>query len=174
MRMGTKTIAACALVCVSAHGAAAQGRAMTLSDVLTRAREQAPQIVSARLTLEETRARLIGASLRFQNNPEVEAWVGNRNGPTERFTDYQFGLAQILEPGSRRTARVDGANAAIAQSTANIDEVTRTVLRQSAAAYYRAVHASDRIRLLNAAFELASSVYSAADRRYKAGDIPIL
>jgi len=174
MRMGTKAIAVCAIVCVWANAAAAQGRAMTLSDVLTRAREQAPQIMSARLTLEETRARLIGASLRFQNNPELEAWVGNRNGPTERFTDYQFGLAQVLEPGARRSARVDGANAAIAQSTANIDEVTRTVLRQSAAAYYRAVHASERIRLLNAAFELASSVYSAADRRYKAGDIPIL
>lgn len=174
MRMGTKAIAVCAIVCVCANAAAAQGRAMTLSDVLTWAREQAPQIVSARLTLEETRARLIGASLRLQNNPALEAWVGNRNGPTDRFTDYQFGLAQVLEPGARRSARVDGANAAVAQGTANIDEVTRTVLRQAAAAYYRAVHASDRIRLLNAAFELASSVYSAADRRYKAGDIPIL
>jgi cobalt-zinc-cadmium efflux system outer membrane protein len=174
MRMGTRAIAVCAIVCSSANAAAAQGRAMTLSDVLTRAREQAPQIVSARLTLEETRARLIGASLRFQHNPELEAWVGHRNGPTERFTDYQFGLGQVLEPGARRSAQVDGANAAIAQSTANIDEVTRSVLRQAAAAYYRAVHAGDRIRLLNAAFELASSVYSAANRRYKAGDIPIL
>jgi cobalt-zinc-cadmium efflux system outer membrane protein len=174
MRMGTRAIAVCATVCVFANGAAAQGRAMTLSDVLTRAREQAPQIVSARLALEETRARLIGASLRFQSNPEFEAWVGNRNGPTDRFTDYQFGLAQVLEPGARRSARVDGANAALAQSTANVDEVTRTVLRQAAAAYYRTVHATDRIRLLNAAFELASSVYSAADRRYRAGDIPIL
>jgi cobalt-zinc-cadmium efflux system outer membrane protein len=174
MRMGTKAIAVCAIVCVHANAASAQGRAMTLSDVLTRAREQAPQIVSARLTLEETRARLIGASLRFQNNPELEAWVGNRNGSTDRFTDYQFGLAQVLEPGARRSARVDGANAALAQSTANVDEVTRTVLRQAAAAYYRTVHATDRIRLLNAAFELASNVYSAADRRYKAGDIPIL
>jgi cobalt-zinc-cadmium efflux system outer membrane protein len=147
---------------------------MTLSDVLTRAREQAPQIVSARLALEETRARLIGASLRAQTNPELDAWVGNRNGPTDRFTDYQFGLAQVLEPGARRSARVDGANAAIAQGTANVDEVTRTTLRQAAAAYYRAVHANDRIKLLDAAFELASSVYSAADRRYKAGDIAVL
>ncbi|HVQ14142.1 MAG TPA: TolC family protein, partial [Vicinamibacterales bacterium] len=61
-----------------------------------------------------------------------------------------------------------------AQSTATIDEVTRTVLRQAATAYYRAVHASDRIRLLNTADELASNVYAAADRRYKAGDIAIL
>jgi cobalt-zinc-cadmium efflux system outer membrane protein len=172
MRMGKTTMAVCAIVCTFASAAAAQGRAMTLSDVLTRAREQAPQIMSARLVLEETRARLIGASV--QNNPELDAWVGNRNGPTDRFTDYQFGLTQRLEPGARRSARVEGANAAIAENTANIDEVTRTVLRQAAAAYYRAVHASDRISLLNAAYEVASNIYTAADRRYRAGDIAIL
>jgi cobalt-zinc-cadmium efflux system outer membrane protein len=172
MRMGTTTMAACAIVCAFAHVAAAQDRAMTLSDVLTRAREQAPQIVSARLAVDETRARLIGASV--QNNPELDSWVGNRNGLTDRFTDYQFGLTQRLEPGARRSARVEGANAAIDQGNANIDEVTRTVLRQAAASYYRAVHASERIRTLNAAYEVASNIYAAADRRYKAGDIAIL
>ncbi|MGH3338713.1 MAG: TolC family protein, partial [Propionibacteriaceae bacterium] len=147
---------------------------MTLADVLARAREQAPQIVGARLLLEETRARLIGASLRQQNNPELDVAVGNRNGPVDRFTDFQFGIAQGFEPGARRTARIAGAKAAIAQSTANIDETARTVLRQAAGAYYRVVYANDRIRLLNAAHELASSVYSAADRRYQAGDIAVL
>ena len=172
MRMGTTTMAVGAMVCAFATGATAQGRAMTLSDVLTRAREQAPQIVSARLALEETRARLIGASL--HNNPELDAWVGNRNGSTDRFTDYQFGLTHRLEPGARRSSRVEGANAAIAESTANIDEVTRTALRQAAASYYRAVYASDRINSLNAAYEVASNIYAAADRRYRAGDIAIL
>ncbi|HWK11280.1 MAG TPA: TolC family protein [Vicinamibacterales bacterium] len=164
----------CALACLNAAGAAAQGRSMTLADVLARAREQAPQIVSARLALEETRARLIGASLRQQNNPELDAAVGNRNGPSDRFTDFQLGVAQAFEPGARRSARIEGANAAIAESTANIDDVTRAVLRQSAAAYYRVLHANERIKLLNAAFELASNVYSAADRRYRAGDIAVL
>lgn len=103
----------------------------------------------------------------------IQNWTRG-SATADRFTDYQFGLAQVLEPGARRSARVDGANAAIAQGTANVDEVTRTTLRQAAAAYYRAVHANDRIKLLNAAFELASSVYSAADRRYKAGDIAVL
>jgi cobalt-zinc-cadmium efflux system outer membrane protein len=174
MRMGTTALAVCALACVNAAGAAAQGRSMMLADVLARAREQAPQIVSARLALEETRARLIGASLRQQNNPELDAAIGNRNGPTDRFTDFELGVAQAFEPGARRSARIEGANAAIAESTANIDDITRAVLRQAAAAYYRALHANERIKLLNAAFELASSVYSAADRRYRAGDIAVL
>jgi len=48
------------------------------------------------------------------------------------------------------------------------------VLRQSAAAYFRAVHANERIKLLNAAYDLASNIYSAADRRFRAGDIAVL
>ncbi|MEQ1871964.1 MAG: TolC family protein [Vicinamibacterales bacterium] len=152
----------------------AQSRSLTIADVLTRAREQAPQIVSARLALEEARARLLGASLRFQTNPEVDVALGNRNGPDTRFTDFEVGLGQSFEPGARRSARIAGGNAAIAQGSANIDEVTRTVLRLAASAYYRAVHANERIKLLNATHELAASVYATADRRFKAGDIAVL
>jgi cobalt-zinc-cadmium efflux system outer membrane protein len=175
MRMVTRTVAVGAVVCLYGSGAAAQGIAtMSLTDVLARALEQAPQIVSARLALEEARGRLTGASVRLQSNPQIDAAVGNRNGPDTRFTDFELGLGQAFEPASRRSARLAGANAAIAQSVANVDEVARTVLRDAAAAYYRAVHANERIKLWNAAYELASAVYSSADRRSKAGDIAVL
>jgi cobalt-zinc-cadmium efflux system outer membrane protein len=147
---------------------------MTLAEVLARARDQAPQIVSARLVLEESRGRLAGASVRFQSNPQIDAAIGNRNGPDTRFTDLELGLGQSFEPQARRSARIASANAAIAQTSANSAEVTRTVLRLAASAYYRAVHAKERIKLLNVTYELASSVYSAADRRFKAGDIAVL
>jgi outer membrane protein, heavy metal efflux system len=174
MRTGTRAVAVCAVVCLHAGVAAAQSRVMTLAEVLARAREQAPQIVSARLALEESRGRLAGASLRFQSNPQIDAAVGNRNGPDTRFTDLELGLGQSFEPGARRSARIAGANVAIAQASANAEEVTRTVLRLAASAYYRALHANERIKLLNTTYELASSVYSAADRRFKAGDIAVL
>ena len=174
MRRGMRTVAVCAVVCLYANPVAAQGRTMTLADVLTRAREQAPEIVSARLAVEEARGRLLGASIRLQSNPQIDAAVGNRSGPDMRFTDFELGLGQSFEPGARRSARMASANAAIALGAATVDEVTRTVLRSAAAAYYRALHANDRIRLLNAAFQLASSVYTTADRRFKAGDIAVL
>jgi outer membrane protein, heavy metal efflux system len=174
MRTGTRVVAVCAVVCLHAGAAAAQSTVMTLAEVLARAREQAPQIVSARLALEESRGRLAGASVRFQSNPQIDAVIGNRNGPDTRFTDFELGLGQSFEPGARRSARIAGATAAIAQTSANAEEVTRTVLRLAASAYYRAVHAKERIKLLNATYELASTVHSAADRRFKAGDIAIL
>jgi cobalt-zinc-cadmium efflux system outer membrane protein len=174
MRTGTRAVTVCAVVCLHAGVAAAQSTVMTLAEVLARARDQAPQIVSARLALEESRGRLAGASVRFQSNPQIDAAIGNRNGPDTRFTDLELGLGQSFEPGARRSARIAGANATIAQTSANSEEVTRTVLRLAASAYYRALHAKERIKLLNATYELASGVYSAADRRFKAGDIAVL
>jgi cobalt-zinc-cadmium efflux system outer membrane protein len=174
MRIGLIAVAVCAAVCLQAGMAEAQSRSLALADVLTRAREQAPQIVSARLALEETRGRLLGASLRFQANPEIDVGVGNRHTTDSRFTDFELGLGQDFEPGSRRSARVAAANAAIAQSSAEVDEITRVVMRSAAAAYYRAVHANQRIRVLNATQDLAAGVRSVADRRFKAGDIAVL
>ena len=174
MRIGTTAVAVGAAVFAPAVLALAQSRSVTLADVLARAREQAPQIVSARLALEEARGRLHGASIRLQTNPQLDAAIGNRNGSVDRFTDFELGVGQAFEPASRRSARIAGANAALAQSAATADEVTRTVLREAASAYYRAVHASERIRLLNASHELALTVYSIADRRFKAGDIAVL
>src|SRR6478735_8578703 len=111
MRMGTRTVAVCAVVWLHAGMVAAQSRSMTLEEVLARAREQAPQTVSARLTVEEARGRLLGSSVRLQSNPQVDASIGNRNGTGTRFTDFELGLGQSFEPGARRSARIDGANA---------------------------------------------------------------
>jgi cobalt-zinc-cadmium efflux system outer membrane protein len=174
MRIGSCAVAVCAAVCLQAESVSAQARVLTLAEVLTRARDQAPQIVSARLALEETRGRLLGASVRFQTNPEIDASLGNRNGPDSRYTDFGLGIGQMFEPGSRRTARIDSANAAIAQGSANVEDTTRAVLRSAAASYYRALHASERIRLLSTTQDLAAGVYSVADRRYRAGDIAVL
>src|SRR5690606_7191827 len=139
MRIGSCAVAVCAAICIHTGVGNAQtpSRTVTFAEVLARAREQAPQIVNARLAVEETRGRLLGASLRLQTNPELEANLGNREGPDSRFTDFEIGLGQSFEPRSRRSARMAGANAAIAQSSANVDETTREVLRLAAGAYFR-------------------------------------
>jgi cobalt-zinc-cadmium efflux system outer membrane protein len=174
MRIGRCVVAVCAATCVQVSVVQGQSRPITLAEVLARAREQAPEVVSARLAVEEARARLLGANLRQQANPELDVSVGNRNGPDDRFTDMEIGVGQDFEPRSRRAARIAGANAAIAQSAAAVDQVRRNVLRLAAAAYFRALHAQERIRVLAATQELASGIYSVADRRFKAGDIAVL
>jgi cobalt-zinc-cadmium efflux system outer membrane protein len=174
MRVGFVSVAFCAVLCGVAAPARAQSRPISLAEVLARAREHAPRIVSARLALEEARARLVGASLRFQTNPELDAALGNRQAETGRSTDLEVGLTQMFEPRGRRSARSASATAAIERSTAGIAEATRVVLRDAASAFHRAVHASERIRMLGAAEDLASAVHRSSERRFKAGDIAVL
>jgi len=169
-----RAVAAYAMAWLPASHAAAQTRTWTLADVLARARAQAPQIVSARLAVEEARGQIVGASVREQSNPDVNVLVGNRHGTSGRFTDMQLGLRQTLDPRPRRTARIDVASALVEQGTAGVDEATRSVLRLAAAAYYRAIHAAARLRLLDRTQELAAGVYTVADRRFRAGDIAVL
>lgn len=98
----------------------------------------------------------------------------NRQGPGYRFTDFTIGVSQAFEPGARKSARIAGANAAVAQGASGVEDTTRSVLRLASAGYYRALHASERIRLLDAAAELAARVHWVADRRFRAGDIAVL
>ena len=116
MRTGWTTVTSLAVLCVGATIASAQGQGLTLAEVLARAREQAPDLIAARLAHEEARAQLVGASLRRQSNPEIDTGIGNRTGPDNRFTDFEIGVTQAFEPGSRRDARVAVANAAIARA----------------------------------------------------------
>jgi cobalt-zinc-cadmium efflux system outer membrane protein len=174
MRIGTIGVALCAAVSLQADGAGAQTRSLSLAEVLARAREQAPQVVSARLALDEARGALSGASIKYQANPEFDAALGNRTGREGRYTEFDVGIAQTFDPGGGRSARVAGASAAIARDTANIDEVTRSVLHRAASSYYRALHANERSRLLAAAEELAAQIHAIADRRFQAGDIAVL
>lgn len=174
MGLSSCAVAVCAAVLIPASSATAQVRVWTLADVLTRAREQAPQIVSARLALDEARGRLVGASLRSQVNPDLDVVTGNRTGSSGRFTDIQVGLSQTWESGARRSARIDGAQAAIAVGGASVDETTRTVLHGAASAYLRAVHATQRLRLLSTSQDLAARVATVADRRFRAGDVAVL
>lgn len=146
---------------------------VTLSEALSRARERAPEIVSARLAIDEARARLAGATHR-QLNPEVDFAAGNRQGNGGRSTDLDVGFLQSFEPGQRRSSRQAMANASIAQSTASLEDVTRATLLETATLFLRSLQLSERVRLLERSAELADNVLQIADRRFRAGDVAIL
>lgn len=147
---------------------------LTLNDVLARARERAPQVVNARLAIEEARGRVAGASIRLQSNPEFDFSAGNRQGNGARSTDLDFGAAQMFEPPGRRAARIAGATAQLDQSVASAESTTRQVLQEAATWFFHAVYSGERTRLLVRSEELAGAIFQAADRRYRAGDLAVL
>ena len=173
MRVGSSALALVGVVSLCSSVVSAQ-TVLTLADVLTRARAHAPQIVSARLALEEARGRVAGASLRLPSNPDVDISVGNRQGSNQRSTDLQVGAAQLFEPPARRAARVAGAAAHLEQGVATVAVTTRHVLREAAIWFYQAVYATERIRLLTASEALAGAILHTADRRYRVGDLAVL
>ena len=173
MRVGTSSVVVCAALLLHAGIAGAQQRSLTLADVLARAREQAPQIASARLALEEARGRLVGASLRFQQNPEVDATVGNRQRPTA---------------GSRTSRSASGRPSSLGRDV-RLESPARTP-RSTSIGGCRRNHPGGPAcrgrgvlpcrsregthRLLAATEDLAARVYTTADRRFRAGDIAVL
>lgn len=167
-----KTIlAACCALAIGPEAVAAQ--TLTLSDVIARARDQAPRVVSARLAIEEARARRIGANIR-PFNPEIEGGLGNRRGNGTTTLDLDVGISQRFEPAGRRAARLAGADASIAQTEAEFEQTKRGVILDAVSAYLRVTLATERDRLLASAETLASALYGAADRRFRAGDVAIL
>ena len=172
MRVACITLALSAGLLSTASSAVAQVP-LTLAEALARARERAPQVVSARLAIEESRARLAGAN-HLQSNPDFEAGIGNRQGSGSRSTDIDIGIGQSFEPGRRRASRRDMATAGIEHSSASADEVARTVLLDTATLFLRGLLLAEHARLLERSLELANNVLRIAERRFQAGDVAVL
>ncbi len=174
MRREFRRAALCVVCCLCAASAIAQPTVLALPDVIARARSEAPDVVVASLTLEESRSRLVGASRRLQTNPDLDTALGRRDGEDGVRTDLQIGVTQMLQPATRRRARIDGADAALAQTRAEIEDTRRLAVAAATAAFYRTVYAAERLRLLQATVTLGESVLAVAERRFAAGDVAVL
>lgn len=164
----------CALAALLAVPAAQGEEALTLEQALATARQRAPLVVSARYRLEEARGRLTGASVLLQENPAISATAGPRFSPNGDTTDYDISLTQPFELGGRRAARLSGARAGLDRETANSSDVLRRLLRDVSAAFARGLAAQERVRLATAAEGVANDLLTSMQRRYEAGDVPIL
>ena len=152
----------------------AQENPKTLEEVLELARTRAPLILSARARIEEAKGRLAGASIRFQQNPVLETNGGPRFSPSGRTADLDVTLSQEFELGGRRKARIAGAEAGVDRESATAQDAARRLLREVATAFLRGLAEQERLRLLAETERIASDFLRIAERRFQAGDIPIL
>ena len=166
---------ALALAGVSLWSSAASAQTvLTLEEVLSRARTQAPQVIAARMAIEEARGNLLGASVRLTSNPELDLSIGSRYAVGSRSTDLQIGFSQMLDPSGQRASRIEGAMARIDQSIASADATMRDALRIAAGMFYRAVYSTEQVRMLASSEELAAGTYQIAQQRARAGDLAAL
>lgn len=152
----------------------AQSQALTLERALDRARRRAPLILAAQGRVEEARGRLLGAKVLLRDNPMLEFSGGPRYTRDSDLIDAQVGLSQSFELGGRRRSRIAAAQADVERETATSQNVTRELLHDVATAFWQSVAAGERIRVARNADTVASELLQSMQRRYDAGDIPIL
>ena len=144
---------------------------LDLDQALAHAREHAPAILAARARIDEARGRLVGASVLLRDNPILEATGGRRLSRDGNSNDVDTTLTQQFELGGRRGARIRGAEAGIARETASSHDEARLLLRDVASAFWRAVAAQERLRLVRMHERLTSDLERTAERRHQLGDI---
>ena len=153
---------------------AQQNASMTIDQALARARTRAPQILAAEDRIAEARGRLTGASVVLQENPSIETAVGPRFSPNGDTVDYDVTLSQPIELGGRRGARIAGARAGVERETASSRDVLRRLFRDVSVAFARGLAAKERLRLAEASSKIAAELFQGMERRYQAGDVPVL
>jgi cobalt-zinc-cadmium efflux system outer membrane protein len=154
--------------------ASAAQESLTLEQALERARERSPSVLAARARIEEARARLAGASLLLRENPELEAAAGGRSSAENDTEKVEVGILQNLDIGGRRSARIGIARAELVASAAESENALRQALRSVAAAFFRALHAQERLNLADRAEAIATEILEIARRRHEAGDVSLL
>ncbi|HWR35414.1 MAG TPA: TolC family protein [Clostridia bacterium] len=163
------------LACAFAQSVSAQqSEVITLEQALARARNRGPQIILSQYRIDEARGRLAGASVFLQENPTVETAIGPRISPSGDTTDYDVSLSQSFELGGRRSARMAGARAGLERETAASRDVLRRLLRDVSVAFARGLAAKQRLKLAEQSSKIAGELFQSMERRYQAGDVPIL
>jgi outer membrane protein, heavy metal efflux system len=162
------------LAVIGPHDGRADENGLTLERALALARERGPMLLAARARIEEARGRLTGASALLNDNPSIEGAAGRRRSDDDDTFAGDVGILQGFELGGRRRARIDAAEADLAGTGAASEEVLRRALRDVAVTFHRALHADERVRLLEDAEGVAAEVVQVAERRYRADDVPIL
>ena len=142
---------------------------LDLERTLSLARQRAPALAAARARIAEAQGRLAGASIPLRDNPVLEALVGRDLASGGRPV-VEATVWQPIELGGGRSARVASARAAIDRERAGAEIARRTLLRDTAVAYFRALHAVERVRIAEGVQTLAQATAEVAERRQKAGE----
>ncbi|WPB82215.1 TolC family protein [Archangium violaceum] len=154
---------------------AAQPSELTLEEALSLARQRAPALLEAAGRVAEARGPVAGTSPLLHNNPTLALEAGPRTLATgEQAPNVVVGLSQPVELGGKRGSRLEAARAGLARETALQRDTERRVLGEVEATFLRVLHARERLRLARAAEEAARDFAQSTQRRFEAGDVPVV
>lgn len=149
--------------------AGARADVLTSEAAVAHALERNAELAALATEVRAAEARLAGARVFLQSNPELSAGVGPRRAAGDRTTDVEVELSQPLELFGQRGARIDGAaaerDAASARLAARRVELAASVRETHA----RALAAERLVALAREELAVAREAASAAERRADLG-----
>ncbi|ATB47982.1 TolC family protein [Corallococcus macrosporus] len=156
------------LLCVAVTPALA-ARPLTMEQSVALALEQSPRLIEGRADAASAQARLEGASLLLQNNPQLQAAVGPRLRDEGDTLELNVGLSQQLEVFGQRAARKDAARATAAASQSRLEALQVDLAAEVRRSFGRALAAERALQLSDDALGLAEEGRKTAEERLKAG-----
>lgn len=158
------------VILAASVGARAEERPLTLERAMALALERNLELQSQAAEVEVAKARLHGASLLLQGNPELGGAVGPRmNGTASATLDYEVEVSQTIEIAGQRGARIDSANAGVETAEARLALRKGVLAAEVREAFGRALAAEQLLKLQRDAETLAKQALQAAEERQKAG-----
>ncbi|WP_338023579.1 TolC family protein [Archangium primigenium] len=142
---------------------------LTQEEAVTLALARSPQLLSAQAEARTAQARLEGASLLVQDNPELQGAVGPRLRPNANSLDLTVGVSQRLELFGQRGARRDAASAALTASEARLQSLQVSLAAEVRGAFARLLASEQEWTLAEEGQVLADQALQAAEERQTAG-----
>ena len=136
------------------------------------ARRNNPDWWAAEQEVKIARGRLMTARLISAFNPVLEGEGGPRTLPgLGPHADYRAGLSMELEVAGQRGLRIAEAERNLQRAEATYRDFGRTFTTKLARAFYQALFAHERLRLLRRVEELNRRLVEVTQVRFQAGDV---
>ncbi|WP_374256966.1 TolC family protein [Aquabacterium sp.] len=139
---------------------------MSLSEAITLAWQHSPSLQAAELDLQASDGAVMQA--KAYPNPELQALVEDTR-PESRTTTVQ--LAQPIELGGKRAARISAAQLSQAQSAVDLQARRAQVRADVIDAFFALAIVQERVRLAQASSDLATRAVEAVAKRVQAGKV---
>ena len=149
----------------------ARAGALTLAQVLERARTQNPTLLAAEANLRGVRGQELQAAVR--TNPYLGLTGTNVSNPASSNNPYSYAaqVSRLFERGNKRGFRMDDARATTAQTQAQLNDTVRQTELQVKTAFTHMLFAKQALDLSNSQLTDFRHEVEVANDRYKAGDL---
>ena len=150
---------------------AAQPGALTLQQVVDRARRSNPTLLAAEANLRAIRAQELQAGVR--TNPFLGVAGSNVSNASSSNNPYQYSVqvSRLFERGNKRQYRLENARATTQQTAAQLDDTSRQTILAVRSAFTRMLIAKAALELSRAQLADFRREVEINGDRFRAGDI---